>query len=215
MTIDGTLSKRFAELEAQMNSLRAGLDENDLRAYETSSWQQWATSAQHILRASFGETSPHYLNFAAGYAKCHGWEHQVNALKGIFCAAKADYDGGYAFSLQARISGEIYGDFVALAKAALDEGAKDVAAVLACAALEDALKRFALMNGLEVSDKVMQGVVNALKSKGLVGGAQKTLLDAMPKIRDYAMHANWAKITSQDVGSVLGFVEQFLLAKFS
>ena len=100
-------------------------------------------------------------------------------------------------------------------KAALDEGAKDVAAVLACAALEDALKRFALLNGLDVSDKVMEDVVGALKSKGLVGGAQKTLLDAMPKIRNHAMHANWGKITSQDVGSVLGFVEQFLLVNFS
>jgi len=90
-----------------------------------------------------------------------------------------------------------------------------VAAVLACAALEDALKRLALLNDLDVSDKSMQDVVNALKSKGLVGGAQKTLLDTMPKIRDYAMHANWNKITPQDVGSVIGFVEQLLLTKFS
>jgi len=36
-----------------------------------------------------------------------------------------------------------------------------------------------------------------------------------PKIRDYAMHADWAKITAQDVGSVLGFVEQLLVTKFS
>lgn len=71
------------------------------------------------------------------------------------------------------------------------------------------------MNGLDVSEKVMQEVLNALKSKELVGGAQKTPLDTMPKIRDYAMHANWGKITPQDVGSVLGFVEQFLLTKFS
>ena len=99
--------------------------------------------------------------------------------------------------------------------AALAEGAKDVAAVLACAALEDALKRLALLNNLEVSDKTMQDVVNALKAKGLVGGAQKSLLDTMPKIRDYAMHANWDKITPQDVGSVMGFVEQLLLVKFS
>ena len=99
--------------------------------------------------------------------------------------------------------------------AALAEGAKDVAAVLACAALEDALKRLALLNNLEVSDKTMQDVVNALKAKGLVGGAQKSLLDTMPKIRDYAMHANWDKITPQDVGSVIGFVEQLLLVKFS
>ena len=45
--------------------------------------------------------------------------------------------------------------------------------------------------------------------------SQKTLLDTMPKIRDYAMHANWEKITQQDIGSVIGFVEQFLLANFS
>jgi len=56
--------------------------------------------------------------------------------------------------------------------------------------------------------------VNALKSKGLVSGAQKSLLDTMPKIRDYAMHANWDKITAEDVSSVIGFVEQFLLSHF-
>jgi hypothetical protein len=214
MPIDAIVTKRFSELEAQMDALRLR-SMGSLIRYETSGWQQWATSVQHILRAAFGEASPHYDNFTKAYARCSGSEHDVDVLKGIFRAAKADYLGGYAFSMQAVISGEIYGDFVALAKAALSEGAKDVAAVLACAALEDALKRFAVMNGLDVSDKVMQEVVNALKSKSLVGGAQKTLLDTMPKIRDYAMHANWNKITSQDVGSVLGFVEQFLLTKFS
>ena len=60
----------------------------------------------------------------------------------------------------------------------------------------------------------MQDVVNALKSKGLVSGAQKTLLDSMPKIRDYAMHAEWNKIGPQEAGSVIGFVEQFLLTNF-
>lgn len=61
----------------------------------------------------------------------------------------------------------------------------------------------------------MQSVVAALKAKGLVSGAQKSLLDTMPRIRDYAMHADWGKLTAQDVGSVIGFVEQFLLSKFS
>lgn len=214
MSIDATITKRFAELEAQMNALSSHVENGGFRQYNTAEWQQWATSAQNIMSAAFGQESPHYENFAATYEKCKGWDNEVDALKGIFRGAKADYDGGYAFSMQATISGEIYGDFVALAKTSLAEGAKDVAAVLACAALEDALKRFALMNGLPVSDKVMQEVVNALKAKGLVGGAQKSLLGTMPKVRDYAMHANWDKITSEDVGSVIGFVEQFLLAKF-
>ena len=54
--------------------------------------------------------------------------------------------------------------------------------------------------------KVMQEVINALKAKGLVAGPQKGLLDSMPKVRDAAMHADWQKITSQDVGSVIGFL---------
>ncbi len=215
MATDTLVVKRFAELEAQMNALRASTGATGFAVYEMAAWQQWATSAQHILRTAFGETSPHCQNFGAAYAKCRGYQEEVDALKGVFRAAKADFEGGYAFSMQALIAGEIYGDFVALAKGALAAGAKDVAAVLACAALEDALKRFALLNSLNVSDKSMQDVVNALKANGLVSGAQKTLLDTMPKIRDFAMHANWVKITDEDVGSVLGFVEQFLLRKFS
>ena len=214
MTADALVVKRFAELESQMNALRE-TGRSGPTSYEALPWRQWATSAQHIISVAFGESSTHYRNFSAAYERCGGLKSMVDALKGIFGAAKADYEGGYTFSMQALISGEIYGDFVALAKGALAEGAKDVAAVLACAALEDALKRLALLNDLDVSDKSMQDVVNALKSKGLVGGAQKTLLDTMPKIRDYAMHANWNKITPQDVGSVIGFVEQLLLTKFS
>jgi hypothetical protein len=215
MTVDAIISKRFAELESQVSSLHTHSDDGGFPFYKPEEWQQWATSAHHLLGAAFGKNSPHYSNFEKVYGACKGWDEEVNALKGIFKAAKADYDGGYAFSMQAVVSGEIFGDFLVLAKNALDGGAKDVAAVLACAALEDALKRYALMNGLDVSDKVMQEVVNALKTKGLVGGAQKSLLDAMPKIRDFAMHANWDKLTEQDVGSVIGFTEQLLISKFS
>lgn len=111
-------------------------------------------------------------------------------------------------------SGEIFGDFVSAAKAALSEGQHTVAAVLACAALEDALKRYAKSKGLSVEDKNMEDVVNALKAQGLVSGAQKVLLAAMPKIRNHAMHADWEKLTPQDAGSVIGFVEQFLLSHF-
>jgi hypothetical protein len=60
----------------------------------------------------------------------------------------------------------------------------------------------------------MSDVVNALKTSGLIQGAQKALLDAMPKIRNMAMHAEWTRITEPDVSSVLGFVEQLLLTRF-
>ena len=214
MKIQEHIEKRFDELNNQMSSLPLYRSKAGHASYENSSWHQWSASAMSLIQAVFGKDSPHYEHFNQAYQKCAGYDDEVAVLNGIFKAAKADFDGGYLFTVKASISGEIFGDFIGLAKSALRENYKDVAAVLACAALEDALKRFAEANGLSVGDKVMQEVVNALKAKGLVTGAQKSLLDSMPKIRDYAMHANWEKITAQDVGSVIGFVEQFLLSHF-
>jgi len=214
--LNATFARRFAELDSSFGRLPYQSHSGSSRRYvPDGQWHQWATSAQNIIRAVFGESSPHYTNFLTLYKNCGGADHDVAALKAVFMSAKEDFEGGYVFDVDLRISGEVFGDFVTLARKSLAEGHKDVAAVLACAALEDALKRFAAANGLTVSDKTMQEVVNALKSSGLVAGAQKTLLDAMPRIRNFAMHADWPKLSEPDVNSVIGFVEQFLLSKFS
>lgn len=211
-----TFARRFIELEASFDSIPfAAYQYVEGNHVPDGHWQKWATSVQNLILAVFGETSPHYKNFLASYAKCDGDGSLVRTLKALFLSAKEDFEGGYVFDVDLRVSGEVFGDFVALARKALSEGNKDVAAVLACAALEDALKRYAQVNGLDVDDKTMQEVVNSLKSKGLVAGAQKSLLEAMPRIRNLAMHADWSKISEPDVSSVIGFVEQFLLTKFS
>lgn len=214
MSTQEKLTKRFAELQTQSsisvtegNGYQRGVNEEQARA--------WATSAMNLLQAAFGGQSPHCINFQLAYGAFNGWEDDFKSMRGIFVGAKSDFDGGYLFDVNRTISGEIFADFVSAAKKALAEEQKDVAAVLASAALEDALKRYAKLEGLNVDDQVMQSVVNALKSKGLVAGAQKSLLDTMPKIRDYAMHANWEKIKRDDVSAVIGFVESFLLTNFS
>ena len=178
-------------------------------------WQGWATSCQNLIKAVYGEDSPHYINFVEGLKKCKGYDDEVHTLQGIFKSAKEDFEGGYVFNVDLKISGEVFGNFVVLAKESLARSHKDVAAVLATAALEDALKRYANANGLETNDRPMSEIINALKSKGLVSGAQKSLLEAMPKIRNAALHAEWEKISEPEVNSVIGFVEQFLLKNFS
>ncbi len=203
MNVDERIKKRFDELAKEME------------ASGPFEWDKWKISALNLLKTVFGTDSVHYqyLNEI-----CKELRRKIGvdrAARSMFRAAKEDYEGGYVFSLENTVSGEVFGDFVNLAKQSLREGYKDVAAVLACAALEDTLKRYACSNDLDVEDKPMQEVVNALKSKGLVKGAQRTLLDTMPRIRDYAMHANWNKFTAEDVSSVIGFVEQFLLEHFS
>jgi len=214
MTLSDHILKRFKELEEQGTRVRINKSSSGHEWLEQQPFQQWASSAMHLVSAVFGEDSPHYRNLAKAYDANVGRESDLAKMRGIFLAAKADYEGGYVFQMEATIAGEIFADFVVAAKQALGEGQKDVAAVLACAALEDTLKRFARLKDVDVSGKSMQEVVNALKAKGLIAGPQKSLLDTMPKIRDAAMHADWTKITSQDAGSILGYVEQFLLVNF-
>jgi hypothetical protein len=214
--VKDVFAKRFSELEESYKSIPYTDSEMGGGRYVPNGlWHQWATSVQNLILAVIGQQSPHYLNFSKAYEKCSGSESQVSTLNGIFQSAKEDFLGGYVFDLDLRISGEVFGDFVVLARQSLSEGHKDVAAVLACAALEDALKKYASVKELDVSDKTMSEVVKALKAEGLVSGAQKSLLEAMPRIRNMAMHAEWHKISEPDVSSVIGFVEQFLLTKFS
>ena len=206
--------KRFKELEVAFSQITLH-DEGGYRYVKNGFWQKWATSTQSLLVAVFGLNSPHVKNFNSIYNACEGSETSVMSLNAVFLSAKEDFEGGYVFNVDLRVSGEVFGDFVALARQSLSEGHKDVAAVLACAALEDALKRYAAIKELDVTDKTMTEVINALKSASLVSGAQKSLLEAMPRIRNSALHAEWAKISEPDVSSVIGFVEQFLLTKFS
>lgn len=215
--INDIFTKRFKELEDSYRTLRfkANGEGRSGTHVESGEWKRWATSAQNLILAVFGEQSPHYQNFLQSYNDCSGYDYSIRTLFGVFQSANDDFSGGYVFNVDLRVSGEVFGDFVVLAKQALISGKKDVAAVLACAALEDALKRYAAANNIDVSEKTMQDVVNLLKSKGLVAGAQKSLLDTMPRIRNIALHADWEKLAEPDVNSVIGFVEQFLLSKFS
>jgi hypothetical protein len=212
--LNEVFQRRFAELN-EAHSKIVFRDGNIGKYAESGQWEGWATSAENLIRAVYGEETPHYKNFREAYTNCSGNEHHIKRLIALFQSAKEDFEGGYVFNVELKISGEVFGDFVALARQSLSEGQKDVAAVLACAALEDAIKRLATTNGIATDGKTMADLVNALKSAGLVAGAQKSLLDAMPRIRNMAMHAEWSKLTEPDVSSVLGYVEQLLLSKFS
>jgi len=137
-------------------------------------------------------------------------QHTLGVLKSI----KSEVEMGLVGKLEVQAQGGILGDFITLAKESLDES-KDVAAVLISAALEDALKRFALQNGLSVEDANMEQVINALKSKGLLKGPQASIVKGHKELRQKAFHANWDKIEKPSVNSAIGFTESFILDNFS
>ncbi len=205
---------RFIELEKEFHAIpyegrgasRFALDKN---------WAKWSTSAESLLLAACGARSPYYTNFIKLRGNNSRHFPDVQSLGGIFFSAKEAFEKGYLFDVERDVSAEIFGDFVVLAKRVLTEKNKDVAAVLASAALEDTLKQHAKLNGLDVDEKPMSEVINALKSKGLISGAQKSVLPAMQKVRNLAMHAEWKKLTEPEVSGIVAFVEQYLLTTFN
>ena len=126
----------------------------------------------------------------------------------------ADIDSGFLVTLERRFVGEITGDFLSLAKLTFSDKQTGVAAVLASAAIEDAFKRLALANGLDVRDKDMPEVIGALSGKGLLSGAQLPVAKSYVQLRNKAMHAQFDKIDAAEVGSLIAFTEQFLLGNF-
>ena len=209
------ISQRFAELESVFNAIQYEASHlGGAYARDRASWRRWTTSAASLIRGVCGPESTYCKVFDARCDECRGKKSSLQELFGVFQAAREAYDKEFLFDLEVQTAADVFGSFAAAAKQAMKENKKDVAAVIASAALEDALKRYAVRNGLDVDDKTMAHVINALKSKGLVSGAQKSLLGGMLMTRNNAMHADWDKITEPEVSSLIGFVEQFLLTSF-
>jgi hypothetical protein len=138
----------------------------------------------------------------------------IKELHGLLKTVVAEVKAGLVYSIESEARGEVYSDFVALAKLALEGGSKDVAAVLASAALEDALKRFAESKGLDVGDKDMSEVISQLKSGEHLQKPEAKVVQSYVTLRNKALHAEWESINSPEVASLMGFVENFILTRF-
>ena len=152
--------------------------------------------------------------FDRGEAEFYKVQLFVQSLQGYLRELKAAISEGRIVNLLSEAQGEVLGDLLVSARKALDEGHKDVAAVLVCASLEDTLKRCATDRGLNVRDKTMSTVVNALKTRGVIRGTQKALLSEFVKIRNSAFHAEWDEIDVRDVEDIARFTEEFLAKQF-
>jgi len=166
-----------------------------------------------ILDALYGPRSEKWKEYIKQATISVSKETTAKIYIGILKSIIGEIDMGLVGDLRKEIEGEVFADFVSLAKRSLEEN-KDVSAVLACAALEDALKRLGVANGLNVEDKEMSEVIGALKTKGLLKGAQAKVVSAHVTLRNKAFHAEWDKIEKPEVSSAIGFTEQFLLKHF-
>ena len=200
-----SLGLEVAEMDATITHLYEILYGRQSTKYEiVSTLRKQAYSAEQDKRFNY-DTNRHskLLDFRQG-------------LFGCLTSLKAEIEIGLLANIQAEAQGEVYSDLVASAYKALDEGRTIIAAVLACASLENALKQCAIDKfNLDVEEADMSQVIGALKSKGAIPKRQGDFLDTIRNFRNDTFHARWKKIDSPEIRGVLGFTEEFLNKHFS
>ena len=174
-----------------------------------------------LLQKIYGNSNDHISNFQSQLSDFNYNDSSIKYKDIIeICIAKLEFikseiNLGLISSIENEVTGEVVADFLSLARKSLVEDVLEVSAVLSCASLEDILKRYAKSNGLNVDEKTMAEVINALKSKGLVSSAQDSILKGYARIRNKVFHAEWEKIEKADISSIIGFSEEFVLKHFS
>jgi len=179
--------------------------------------------AQHVFQgtlslmsAVYGPTSPQTRHLEqAGGAQA---PYLSMAAKGALESLRGEVDAGILAGIRTQIAGAVIADFIALAKAALDEpgdDTKNVAAVLIAAAYEDVIRRMGTELAGVADRRSLADVLDELKRAGQLMGAQLTIAQGYLKFRNDALHADWQKLERASVVSVIGFVEQLILKHFS
>lgn len=131
---------------------------------------------------------------------------------------KRDVEEGLVGNLRKEVTGEVLGNLIQLAKAALDEGSessKNVAAVLIAAAFEDTIRQLgALYCAIHTRD-ALPDILLRLKNADVLRGSQVGVVQSHFQFRNDAMHADWSKIDKVAVGTVISLVQELLLKHFS
>jgi hypothetical protein len=177
-----------------------------------------------LLALTHGQKSPQLSAFetdiAAAQANANSMVRAMvvrSIASGALHNLKGEVESGLIGNLRLVITGEVLGDFLLLAKSSLDEGTeegKNVSAVLTAAAFEDLIRRMGVtFCGIQTRDELHKIVV-ALKTKGVLVGAQFGTVQAQLQFRNDALHADWKKIDAIGVKTVMLLVQELLLKHF-
>lgn len=175
---------------------------------DSKPFEEWATGVLNLLQRVFNESSVHFKNFSKHYSEFVEYDEPFNRCVGVFRAAKADYEGGYLFELDALISAEVIDDVLEQAQELLAAKYVGPSCVVAGVALETTLKKLCDKNSIAHAkldrmnaDLAKVGVYNV--------GVQKQVT-AWAHWRNDAAHGTWTTFTEQDVADMIKGVKRFI-----
>ncbi len=210
MKPDKNVLKRFDELliKAQLVERTISTSNRGHRFVGSEKFQEWATSAMNLLQRIFGVESVHYSNFNTQYSKFEGYAGSFEMCKGIFTAAKEDYEGGYLFNLKSLLSAEVIDNVLEQAEELLKSGYKDPACVAAGVALETTLRQ--LCDKKNIPNGKLDKMNADLYKAGVYNVGMQKQITAWADRRNNAAHGKWDQYSEADVRDMIQGINRFI-----
>ncbi len=213
MKADKLIQQRFSELADKATAVQKTYHDpfGDRETYfhvNSEKFNEWATSVLGLLQRVFGDDSPHYCNFQERYKGFQGYSSDFEECRGVFQAAKEDFEGGYLFDIRGLIKAEDSTDALEQAADLLHANYKDPACIVAGIALEITLKELCARNRAAVG-KLDAMNVELCKSGVYNMGMQKQIT-TWAHWRNKAAHGEWGEYSNADVDDMIKGISRFV-----
>jgi hypothetical protein len=215
MKADAIVKKRFEELSNGADEILAKKEVDfttrEGKTYfnvDDAAFRGWATSALHLIQKVFGEDSIHFLNFSEHCQTSGPSDHDLLVCRGIFLAAKEDYEGGYLFNVQGLVQAEVFDDVLEQASQLLSAGYKDPACVVTGVTLETVLKE--LCKRVPIATGKLDRMNADLCKAGIYNIGMQKQITAWAERRNKAAHGDWGEYSADDVRDMINGVNRFI-----
>lgn len=134
----------------------------------------------------------------------------VQRVFGVLTAAERDWADGLLRKIEYLLAAATFDDFLDHAAVYHKGGRKIEGAVLASAVLEDAVKKIATKNSVNVGGQSLEQLIDALTQADVFTPVKAKRIKAAAAVRNHALHAEWDKFDIKDAGTLINGVRELI-----
>ena len=214
MPIEQSIRDRIWALTQESHSLSVanqyGQATDDVRRAQC---EGWITSAHNLVQIVCPTLPSAYRQKADSIAG-RDWGYMIHEAIAAFSAVLMnllrDADGGALGSIADQARAETFDDFLAHARAYLEDKRKNEAGAIAGIVFEDALRRVCRKHSVIEKDIKLDLLISELTSKGILIQAKAKRARAAAHVRTKATHAQWDEFDTGDVESTIEFAHELV-----
>jgi hypothetical protein len=172
------------------------------------------SAGRALLNEMYSPEHPHTIAFSINDQSWSAEDFEYRL--GILDAVNLELRGQWYQSTRGLIAGELFDDFLEMAKHLFEEGYKDAAAVIAGSSLESHLRRLGLARGVDIHDKKGEprsasNLNIDLRLKNVYILSEEKQITAWLGIRNDAAHGHYNKVDAGRVGIMIEGIRSFIV----